>query len=126
MSDHTMYRSRILEHYRDPHNRGEIDDPDIRGERANPSCGDRTEFFARVEDGKITDARFTGKGCAICTAAASLLTEDVQGRKLDKAEELEFDDMEDLLGVEIEDNREQCATLALEALQRGIDHYSGS
>ena len=83
-----IYTERLLDHYRNPRNRGRLDAPDIAAEEYNPLCGDRVTIEARVEAGRIVEARFEGRGCALCLGAASILTELIQGRSLDALRKL--------------------------------------
>lgn len=121
MSD--MYREQILELARHPHNHGELDPNDASYEDTNPLCGDRVRIDIRVDDGRIDDIAFSGRGCAISQASASLLTDMVKGRPLDEAKALSNDDMLDELGVEISPARIKCALLGLHVLRIAIDEY---
>jgi nitrogen fixation NifU-like protein len=78
-----MYTEHLLEHYRHPRNEGHLDQPDVSAEEYNPLCGDRVRVDARVVAGRIVEARFTGRGCALCLASASILTGFLEGRHLD-------------------------------------------
>jgi len=79
-----MYTERLLDHYRNPRNRGHLDAPDLAAEEYNPLCGDRVTVEVWVEKGRIVEARFEGRGCALCLGAASILTETIRGRTLDE------------------------------------------
>lgn len=79
-----MYTERLLDHYRHPRNRGHLEAPDIAAEEYNPLCGDRVSIEARLQAGQIIEARFDGRGCALCLGSASILTETIQGRTLDE------------------------------------------
>jgi nitrogen fixation NifU-like protein len=79
-----MYTDRLLDHYRNPRNKGHLPAPDLAAEEYNPLCGDRVTIEANVEGGRIVEARFDGRGCALCLGAASILTESIQGRSLDE------------------------------------------
>jgi nitrogen fixation NifU-like protein len=119
-----MYRQRILDHYRDPQNYGEIDDADVTYEDVNPSCGDEIQMYAVVdEDDEIVDVKFDGQGCAISQASASLLTEKVKGMTLDEVRDLETDDIKEMLGIELSPVRVKCAVLGLKVLEGGIVEY---
>jgi nitrogen fixation NifU-like protein len=83
-----MYTERLLDHYRNPRNKGHLDAPDLSAEEYNPLCGDRVTIEAQVEAGRIVKARFAGRGCALCLGAASILTERIQGRTLDELKAL--------------------------------------
>jgi nitrogen fixation NifU-like protein len=115
-----LYRDYILEHYRHPHNFGVIDVPDLRWEGANPLCGDRITLMLTVRDGRIADVAFTGRGCAISQASASLVTDEIRGKTLDEAGAMTPDDVLDLLGIEISPARLKCALLSLDTLQHAL------
>jgi nitrogen fixation NifU-like protein len=115
-----LYRDYILEHYRRPHNFGVIESPDMRWEGANPLCGDRITMTLTVRDGRVADVAFTGRGCAISQASASLLTDEIRGKSLADVERLAPDDVLDLLGIEISPARLKCALLSLDTLSHAI------
>lgn len=121
-----MYRQRILDHYRDPNNKGTIEDADIHFGDTNPSCGDEIEMYAVVdEDDAIVDVTFDGQGCAISQASASMLTEEVTGKTIDEVEAMETEDIKELLGIELSPMRVKCAVLGLKVLEGGIVTYRG-
>ena len=109
MSD--MYTERLLEHYRQPRNKGHLEQPDLAAEEYNPLCGDRVSVEARVEDGRIVEVRFDGRGCALCLGAASILTELLQGRRLDELKGLGKDEFLAELESPIRAARLKCALL---------------
>ena len=115
-----LYRDYILEHYRHPHNFGVLDAPDLRWEGANPLCGDRITLMIDVRDGVVADVAFTGRGCAISQASASLLTDEMRGKPLEELEKLTPDDVLDLLGIEISPARLKCALLSLDTLSHAM------
>jgi nitrogen fixation NifU-like protein len=119
-----LYRDYILEHYRRPHNFGVLDDATSSHEGANPLCGDRITLQLRVHDGVIDAVGFTGRGCAISQASASLLTDEIKGKGVDTAAALTSGDVLDLLGIEISPARMKCAMLSLETLQAALDPAS--
>ncbi len=116
-----LYRDYILEHYRRPHNFGVLDHPTASHEGANPLCGDRLTLQVRVHDGKIDGVGFTGRGCAISQASASLLTDEVKGKTIDDAAKMGSSDVLELLGIEISPARLKCALLSLETLQLALE-----
>jgi nitrogen fixation NifU-like protein len=116
-----LYRDYILEHYRRPHNFGVLDDANAQHEGANPLCGDRITMQLRVSGDKIAAVGFTGRGCAISQASASLLTDEIKGKSVDDAEKMTSNDIIDMLGIEISPARLKCALLSLETLQRALD-----
>ncbi len=106
-----MYTERLLDHYRHPRNKGHLDSPDIVAEEYNPLCGDRVTVEARVEGGRIVEARFDGRGCALCLGAASILTETIQGRSLSELQGLGQDQFLTELKSAIRPARLKCALL---------------
>src|SRR5580704_9139066 len=108
-----LYRDYILEHYRRPHNFGVLDAPTASFEGANPLCGDRITMQIGVRDGVVAEIAFTGRGCAISQASASLLPDE-------KAEAFRADDLLDLLGIDISPARLKCAMLSLETLEHAL------
>ena len=115
-----LYRDYILEHYRRPHNFGTMDDATASYEGANPLCGDRITLQLRVRDGVVDGVAFTGRGCAISQASASLLTDEVKGKPVDAAAKLSSSDVLELLGIEISPARMKCALLSLDTLQHAL------
>ena len=115
-----LYRDYILEHYRRPHNFGVLDDANASYEGSNPLCGDRITMQLRLSGGKIAGVGFTGRGCAISQASASLLTDEVKGKSVDDATKLTSTDILDMLGIEISPARLKCALLSLDTLQHAI------
>jgi nitrogen fixation NifU-like protein len=116
-----LYRDEILEHYRRPHNFGTLPDPDASFEGSNPLCGDRiTLMLAIGDDRQVTDVAFTGRGCAVSQASASMLTDEIRGRSLDEIGHLTSENVLDLLGIEISPARMKCALLSLDTLQKAL------
>ena len=117
-----LYRDEILEHYRAPHNFGTLEAPDAVHEGNNPLCGDRiTMMLSLGEDGTVSDVAFSGRGCAISQASASLLTDEIKGRTAADVEALRNQDVLDLLGIEISPARLKCALLSIDTLQHALD-----
>ena len=112
-----LYRDYILEHYRRPHNFGVIDDPTTSFEGSNPLCGDRITMQLGIRDGVVERIGFTGRGCAISQASASLLTDEIKGKPLKEVAAIGADDLLDLLGIDISPARLKCAMLSHESLQ---------
>jgi len=120
-----LYRDYILEHYRRPHNFGTMEDATASYEGANPLCGDRITLQVRVRDGVVDGVAFTGRGCAISQASASLLTDEVKGKPVASAAGLSSSDVLDLLGIEISPARMKCALLSLDTLQHALGEGPG-
>jgi nitrogen fixation NifU-like protein len=114
-----LYREVILDHYRNPRNAGTIDNPDISYEDTNPLCGDRIRIDLKIAEGKIADIKFSGRGCAISQASASILTEMVEGEDLEEIRALSAQDVLDELGIPISPARVKCALLGLKVLKTG-------
>ena len=115
-----LYRDYILEHYRRPHNFGVIENPSASHEGANPLCGDRITMMLGVRDGVLERVGFTGRGCAISQASASLLTDEIKGKPLSDVTAVRADDVLELLGIEISPARLKCAMLSYETLQQAL------
>ena len=115
-----LYRDYILEHYRRPHNFGVIEEPSASYEGANPLCGDRITMMLGIKDGVVDRVGFTGRGCAISQASASLLTDEVKGKPVADVAALGGDDVLELLGIEISPARLKCAMLSLETVQGAL------
>ncbi|MEK4731401.1 Fe-S cluster assembly sulfur transfer protein SufU [Paenibacillus sp. FSL L8-0641] len=132
-----LYRRVIMDHYKNPRNRGRFEDDAVTVDLNNPTCGDRISLQLKMKDGVVEDSRFTGEGCSISMSSASMMTEAVKGKTIDQAldmasrfsslmkgEAVEFDDYEELealSGVNKFPARIKCATLAWNALRKGID-----
>ena len=120
MSFDDLYRQNILDHYQSPRNFGTLEHPDISAEDSNPLCGDVIRMDLKIEDGKVADVRFTGKGCSISRAAASMLTEEIRGKSLEEVKRIGKDEVLELLGIELGPVRLKCALLALKTLKVGV------
>jgi nitrogen fixation NifU-like protein len=113
-----VYREYILEHYKHPHNWGELDGADLEFEDNNPLCGDELKVQLKVDaDGKIEDLRFSGHGCAISQASASMTGDEVKGMAIDDLLKLDKSFVLDLLGIDISATRMKCALLSLKVLK---------
>ncbi len=113
-----LYRENILEHYKRPHNFGELDHADLEAHDLNPLCGDELRVQLKVgDDGRIEDIAFSGHGCAISQAAASMTSDEVKGMKVEDLLGLDRSFVLDLLGIDISATRIKCALLALKVLK---------
>ena len=113
-----LYRDEILEHYRNPHNFGILESPTTAKEGANPLCGDRITLMLGInEEGRVADVAFTGRGCAISQASASMLTDEIKGKTLDEISHMGRQNVLDNLGIEISPARMKCAMLSLDTLR---------
>ena len=112
-----LYRENILEHYKRPHHWGELEEPDMEFFDTNPLCGDELKVQIRVEDGNVADVAFSGHGCAISQASASMASDEVIGMPVDELVRLDRSFILDLLGIDISATRMKCALLSLKVLK---------
>ncbi len=113
-----LYREQILEHYKRPHNFGAVENPDLEFEDTNPFCGDEQHVTIRLdEDDRVAEVKFEGQGCAISTAATSLLTDEPIGMSRDELIKLPKEYVLDLLGIDISATRMKCALLGLKVVK---------
>jgi len=110
----------LLDHYKNPRNHGKLLNPDVSHEEGNPSCGDVIRIDLKITDNKVEEVRFSGKGCAISQAAASILTEMVIDKDLDDIKKINKDDMLGALGITLSPVRLKCGLLALKVLRSGV------
>ena len=118
-----LYSETLLDHFRHPRNYGDLPAADISYESFNPLCGDRIRIALKLNNRIVQDARFKGDGCAISTAAASLLTEMIVGANLEPLSSLPDARLISALESNIQPARVQCALLPLEALRSGLKDY---
>jgi nitrogen fixation protein NifU and related proteins len=113
-----LYRENILQHYKSPHHWGELPDADLEADDLNPLCGDELKVQLKVDgDGRIEDVRFSGHGCAISQAAASMTSDEIVGMPVDELLKLDRSFVLDLLGIDISATRMKCALLSLKVLK---------
>ncbi|RDW18761.1 SUF system NifU family Fe-S cluster assembly protein [Oceanobacillus arenosus] len=133
-----LYRTVIMDHYKNPRNRGIVAGDAVTVDMNNPTCGDRIQLQLQVEDGIVKDAKYDGEGCSISMSSASMMTQAVKGKKISEAlemshqfsdmmlgkelntDELDFGDIEALQGVSKFPARIKCATLAWKAMEKGV------
>lgn len=113
------YEEVILDHWKNPRNKGRLPNPDLVGVEVNPLCGDAVRLELKVADGKVADVRFEGQGCAISQASASLLTELIRGRTLEELRNMKDEELLSALGGVIQ-TRLKCALLPLQALRKAL------
>ncbi len=113
-----LYRENILQHYKRPHHWGDLPDADFEAEDLNPLCGDELKVQLKVDgNGKIEDLRFSGHGCAISQASASMTSDEIVGMHVDDLLKLDREFVLDLLGIDISATRMKCALLSLKVLK---------
>ncbi|MFK2826488.1 SUF system NifU family Fe-S cluster assembly protein [Bacillus sp. B190/17] len=132
-----LYRQVIMDHYKNPRNKGQMEDGSLTVDMNNPTCGDRIHLTMNVEDGKVTGAKFDGEGCSISMASASMMTQAIKGKDVETAfklskifsemiqgndypDDLDLGDIEALQGVAKFPARIKCATLAWKAMEKGL------
>ncbi|HJF30675.1 MAG TPA: SUF system NifU family Fe-S cluster assembly protein [Sporosarcina psychrophila] len=137
-----LYRSVIMDHYKNPRNKGIIEESSITVDMNNPTCGDVIHLTLQVDDGIVQNAKFEGDGCSISMASASMMTQIVKGKKVDEAlkaatvfsdmmlgkdidDSIDLGDIEALAGVAKFPARIKCATLAWKAMEKGVGNDSG-
>ncbi len=124
-----LYREQLLDHYHDPANFGVLEDADVEVHRDNPTCGDTIHVTLQLDEAqRVEKMMFEGHGCVVSMATASLLTEELVGKTPEEIAALDLPDIEELLGgIRLSMGRVKCATLALKAVQEGLDaHLSES
>ncbi len=119
-SDEFFYLEYLLDYYENPRNYGTIEKADISYEEGNPSCGDVIRIDLKLEEGKIKDIKFSGKGCVISQASASILTEMVKGKALEEIKKIGKAEILEAIGIPISPLRLKCALLSLKVLKAGI------
>ena len=113
-----LYREAILDHYKHPHNFGEIDDADLEFEDMNPLCGDELKVQLKLgDDGRVEVVRFSGQGCAISQASASMISDEIKGLTVEELRRLDKEAILELLGIDISATRMKCALLSLKVIK---------
>ena len=126
MSD-DIYREIILDHYRNPRNKGKLPDADISTHDSNPLCGDEIDIHMKIFGDKITDVKFEGRGCAISQASASMLTEMVINKPLTNVKDIAKTDILENIGLtNLGPARVKCALLVLKVMKLGMVNYLAS
>lgn len=134
----TLYRQVIMDHYKNPRNKGTLEDGNYTINMNNPTCGDRIQLTLKVEDGIVTDAKYDGEGCSISMSSASMMTQAIKGKKVEEAlklakifsnmmqgkeydEDIDLGDIEALQGVAKFPARIKCATLCWKAMEKSLN-----
>ncbi len=118
-----MYRENILDHYKNPHNKGKIENADIISTEKNPICGDVISVNLKINGNKVEDVKFDCRGCAISQSAMSMLTDEIKGKTMEEVKNLKAEDVINMLGIEIGPVRTKCAVLGLVAIKNGIKEF---
>lgn len=117
-----MYNEKVMEHFQNPRNVGEMDNPSGVGEVGNMKCGDIMKIFIKVEDDRIKDIKFLTFGCGAAIASSSVLTEMVKGKTIEEAMAITNKDVAEELGG-LPPAKMHCSNLAADALQKAIEDY---
>ena len=115
-----LYADEILDHYKHPRHFGHLDEPTMVYHDRNPLCGDEITLELKIEDDKVVDVAFTGHGCAISRAAASMMSEEIVGKSLAELKGYDKESILDLLGIEVGPVRIKCALLPLKAMKAAV------
>ena len=120
-----LYRENLLDHYENPRHHGKLEQPDISHEETNPLCGDKIRIDVKLnaDHTQIEQIAFSGDGCIISQASASMLLEEVAGKMLGDVQKLERQDVLDLIGVPLTTARVKCALLGLKVLKSGVYQF---
>ena len=126
MSNADIYHEMIIDYSRNPINYGKIEDHDVTFHDSNPLCGDSIDIDMKIDDNKVSDIKFHGKGCAICMACSSVLTEIAKGKNIDEVKNISKKDILSELGLEnLQAVRIKCALLSLKVLKFALYSYLG-
>lgn len=126
MSNADIYHEMIIDYSRNPINYGKIEDHDVTFHDSNPLCGDSIDIDMKFDNNKVSDIKFHGKGCAICMACSSVLTEIVKGKEIDEVRNISKHDVLSELGLEhLQAVRIKCALLSLKVLKSALYSYLG-
>lgn len=124
MSNADIYHEMIIDYSRNPLNFGQLENPDVTYHDSNPLCGDSIDIDMNISDEKVSDIKFHGKGCAICMACSSVLTELTKGKSIDEVKQIKKDDILSELGLEgLQAVRIKCALLSLKVLKFALYSY---
>jgi nitrogen fixation protein NifU and related proteins len=116
----SIYREIIMDHSRNPRNKGTLDPADFTYEDVNPLCGDEIRIDVRVKNDQIDEIAFSGRGCAVSQASASILTEMVDGMSIEQVKAITKDDLLEEIGIPVSPARLKCALLSLKVLKAGL------
>lgn len=118
-----QYSKELMDHFKNPRNQGQLENPDATGEEGNPVCGDVMKIYIQVEDNKIKDIKFETMGCAAAIAVSSVMTELIKGKDLKEARNITRDEIVDALGG-LPETKVHCSMLGIDALKGAIKNYN--
>ncbi len=117
-----MYTQKVLDHFKNPHNQGSMDDADVVGQEGNPVCGDVIKVYLKIEENIIKDIKFETLGCAAAIAVSSAATDMAKGKSLEEVLAMTKDDIINDLGG-LPDTKIHCSMLGIDALQKAVREY---
>lgn len=123
MSDEDISTEILLDHYRNPHNYGQIEGASEKLIEFNPVCGDTVQITVKIEGDVVSDIKFIGRGCSVSQGSASMLTDKVKGMALEEIKKINEEDILNMLGMKLGPSREKCALLSLNALHKCIANH---
>lgn len=123
MTEEDINTEILLDHYRNPHNYGQIEDASVKLIEYNPVCGDTVQISLKIENGVVADAKFIGRGCSVSQGTASMLTDRIKGKPVEEVKKINQEDVLNMLGLKLGPSREKCAILSLNTLQKCIRDY---
>lgn len=118
-----IYAEEIIAQYEHPHNKGKIANATTSFHEYNPTCGDDITVYMTIKDGKVSDVKFDGSGCAISVASASMLTDEIKGKHVEEVEKLGVQGLIDLIGIDPGPARLKCATISLKSIKKALFLY---
>ncbi|MFH1111745.1 MAG: SUF system NifU family Fe-S cluster assembly protein [Patescibacteria group bacterium] len=116
-----LYQANILDHYKHPRHQGKLKNATARGDHNVPLCGDNLTIELEIKNNKIVDAAFSGEGCVLSQASASILLEEIIGKRVSELEQWDKKNILDLLNIQVGPNRQKCATLSLDTLKQALN-----
>ncbi len=123
MTEEEINTEILLDHYRNPHNYGQLENPSSKILEYNPVCGDTIQMTVKIEESRISDVKFVGRGCSVSQGTASMLTDHVKGKTVEEAKGITQEDVLAMLGLSLGPSREKCALLSLNTLHKCIKDY---
>jgi len=115
-----VYNKKLLDHYQNPRNFGKLKKPTHQSHRPNPACGDEVTVYLKISGGKLADFKWEGRGCAVMTASASVLSELLMGKNVTAVDKVRRGDIEKLLAAKIPRSRDECLLLPLQAINKAL------
>ena len=119
----SIYKEEIIEHYKNPNNKGNLNNYSVKVHDENTSCGDELQIEIKFYNNKIEDVKFQGKGCAISLASADILLDHVKNKGINEIKKLNKEDILKMLNIELTQARLKCALLSLNTLKLGVKNY---